>query len=83
MHQYKKDIQSVDQFIKQKSNYFLNDPFSENYFSDVIMDWSFLKTYLFHTKLDNIKTILSLSIAIDYKLKNIKNNHINTLNKGF
>jgi len=47
------------------------------------MDWNFLKTYLFHTKLDNIKTIVSLSIAIDYKLKTIKNHYINTLNKGF
>ena len=83
MHQYKKDIQSVDQFIKQKSNLYLNDPSSENLFSDVIMDWSFLKTYLFRTKLDNIKTILSLSISIDYKLKTIKNHYINTLNKGF
>jgi len=82
-HEYKKNIESVDTFIKQKSNIFLNDPVAEKQFSDVILDWNFLRANLLHQQIKNPKTIFSLSTTIDYKLNTIKDNYINKLNQGF
>jgi hypothetical protein len=82
-HEYKKNIENVDKFIKQQSNLFLNDPVSGKLFSDVIIDWNFFRSNIFHQTIKNPKTIFSLSTAIDYKLKEIKNRYIQKLNQGF
>jgi hypothetical protein len=82
-HEYKKNIEDVDKFIKQKSNLFLNDPVSGKLFSDVIIDWNFFRSNIFHKTIKNPKTIFSLSTAIDHKLKEIKNRYIQKLNQAF
>ncbi len=82
-HEYQKNIESVDKFIKEKSNLFLNDPIAEKQFSDVILDWNFFRANLLHDEIQNPKTIFSLSTSIDYKLKTIKDNYIKKLNQGF
>ncbi len=83
MHEYKKNIASVDNFIKEKSNLFLNDPVAEKQFADVIIDWNFYRANLLHENAKNPKTIFSLSTSIDYKLRNIKERYIKSLNKNF
>jgi len=83
LHEYKKNIESVDRYIKEKSNMFLNDPIAENDFADVILDWNFFRSNLLNTQIQNPKTIFSLSTSIDYKLKTIKNKYIDNLNQQF
>jgi len=82
-HEYKRNIENVDRFIKEKSNQFLNDPVAENDFSDVILDWNFFRANLLNSQIQNPKTIFSLSTSIDYKLKTIKDNYIEKLNQLF
>jgi len=83
MHEYQKNIASVDSFIKQKSNLFLNDPIADKEFSDVIIDWNFYRANLLHQNAKNPKTIFSLSTTIDYKLRNIKDQYIKSLSNNF
>ena len=75
-HEYKKNIESVNQFLKTKSNTFLNDPVAGKIFADIIVDWNFLKANLLSQMVKNPKTVFSLVTAIDFKLKNIKNSYI-------
>ncbi len=75
-HEYKKNIESVNQFLKTKSNTFLNDPVAGQSFADIIVDWNFLKANLLSQMVKNPKTVFSLVTAIDFKLKNIKNAYI-------
>jgi len=83
LHEYQKNIKSVDDFIKKNSNKFLNDPVSAGIFSDIIIDWNFFRANILHTKQQNPKTIFSLSTTMDYKLKMIKNKYIKALNSDF
>jgi len=83
LHEYKKNIESVDRYIKEKSNKFLNDPVAGNDFSDVILDWNFFRSNLLNPQIQNPKTIFSLSTSIDYKLKTIKDKYIEKLNQQF
>ena len=75
-HEYQKNIESVNQFLKSKSNMFLNDPIAGQYFADIIVDWNFLKANLLSKMVKNPKTVFSLVTTIDFKLKNIKNAYI-------
>jgi len=83
MHEYQKNIKSVNDFIKKKSNLFLNDPVAGTVFPDVIVDWNFLRANLLHTSSKNPKTVFSLVTAIDFKLKDIKNTYIENLTRDF
>jgi len=83
MHEYQKNIKNVDEFIKENSNKFLNDPISGNVFSDIIIDWNFFRSNVLHTKQHNPKTVFSLSTTIDYKLKTIKDRYIQKMNDNF
>ncbi len=83
MHEYQKNIASVNKFIKEKSNIFLNDPVAGKHFSDVIIDWNFLRANLLDGNAKNPKTVFSLVTAIDFKLKNIKDAYIKNLLKDF
>ncbi len=83
MHEYQKNIASVNQFIKEKSNIFLNDPVAGKQFADVIIDWNFLRANLLDENSKNPKTVFSLVMAIDFKLKNIKDAYIQNLLKDF
>ena len=75
-HEYQKNIESVNQFLKSKSNEFLNDSVAGQSFADIIVDWNFLKANLLSQIVKNPKTVFSLVTAIDFKLKNIKNAYI-------
>jgi len=83
MHEYQKNIKNIDDFIKRKSNYFLNDSVAGAFFPDVIVDWNFLRTNLLHPRIKNPKTVFSLTTGIDFKLKSIKNTYIENLTKDF
>ncbi|HFX17799.1 MAG TPA: hypothetical protein ENK64_01490 [Flavobacteriales bacterium] len=83
MHEYQKNIAKVNAFVKEKSNQFLNDPVAGKYFSDVIVDWNFLKANLLKADAKNPKTVFSLVASIDYKLRIIKNAYIENLSKDF
>ncbi len=83
MHEYQKNISHVNQFIKEKSNLFLNDPMAEKLFADVIIDWNFLRANLFSKQAKNPRTVFSLVTAIDFKLKSIKELYIESLTKDF
>ena len=82
-HEYQKNIDSVNQFIKSKSNEFLNDPVAGQSFADIIVDWNFLKANLLSKTVKNPKTVFSLVTAIDFKLKNIKNTYVKEWLKDF
>ena len=82
-HEYQKNISNVSQFIKKKSNEFLNDPVAEENFSAIIVDWNFLKTNLLSKTSKNPKTVLSLVTAMDFKLKYIKNTYVKHWGKDF
>ena len=82
-HEYQKNIESVNQFIKSKSNVFLNDPVAGRSFADIIVDWNFLKANLLNQAVKNPKTVFSLATAIDFKLKNIKNTYAKEWLKDF
>ena len=79
LHQYKKNINEIDNFIKEKSNAFLNDPVTENFFQDFILDWNFFRANLLHPTLKNPKTVFSLSNSMDYQLTKVKNKYIDIL----
>ncbi len=83
MHEYQKNITHVNQFIKEKSNVFLNDPVAGKLFADVIIDWNFLRANLFSEQSKNPKTVFSLVTAIDFKLKTIKERYIENLTQDF
>jgi Fe-S cluster assembly iron-binding protein IscA len=83
LHQYKKNIEEIDTFIKEKSNIFLNDPIAGKYFSNIIVDWNFYRSNLLHKTLQTPKTVYILSTSIDYKLTKIKENYIENLNDTF
>ncbi len=83
LHEYQKNIKSVNQFFKTKSNIFLNDRIAGENFSDIIADWNFLKTNLLNKTLKNPKTVLSLVTAMDFKLKNIKNAYVDAWRRDF
>ena len=80
-HNYQKNIDKINEFIAQKSNTFLNDPIVGQYFPDFILDWNFLKANLQSEKYRNPKTIFSMSVSIDYHLKQIKDAYFNKLNR--
>ena len=82
-HEYQKNIQNVSQFIKTKSNRFLNDSVAGENFSDIIVDWNFLKVNLLSKASKHPKTVLSLVTSMDYQLKNIKNTFVNQWRKDF
>jgi len=82
-HEYQKNIKNVNDFVKNKSNHFLNDSVAGPVFSDIIIDWNFLKTNLLNSDLKNPRTVFSLATSIDFKLKNIKNKYIKNLTKDF
>lgn len=82
-HEYHKNIEKVNQFLKTKSNTFLNDPVAGENFSNIIVDWNFLKVNLLSNVSKNPKTVLSLVTAMDFKLKNIKNEYVKKWGKGF
>ncbi len=82
-HEYQKNIESVNTFLKSKSNKFLNDPLAGKIFSDIIVDWNFLKANLLNQNSKNPKTVFSLVTTMDFKLKNIKNNYTKTWIKQF
>lgn len=81
LHDYQNNIKKINDFIADKSNAFLNDPIIGKYFPDFILDWNFLKANLKSTKYKNPKTIFSMSVSIDYHLKQIKDAYFNKLNK--
>ena len=83
LHEYQKNISNVSQFLKTKSNIFLNDPVAGENFADIIVDWNFLKANLFSTMSKNPKTVLSLVTAMDFKLKNIKNSYVKKWRRDF
>ena len=82
-HEYQKNIANVSQFLKAKSNTFLNDPIAGESFSDIIVDWNFLKANLLSSISKNPKTVLSLVTAMDFKLKNIKTAYVKKWRKDF
>jgi len=79
LHQYQKNIAEIDNFIKEKSNVFLNDPVTEGFFQDFILDWNFFRANLLHPSIKNPKTVFSLSNSIDYQLFKVKNKYIDLL----
>ena len=81
MHEYQKNTEKINTFIIDKSNTFLNDPIIGTYFPEFIKDWNFLKNNLQHPTYKNPKTVFSMSISIDYHLKQVKDALINKLNK--
>jgi len=83
MHEYQKNIKYVNNFVKNKSNHFLNDSVAGRVFSDIIIDWNFLRANLLHPTMKNPKTVFSLVTSIDFKLKNIKEKYIENLTKDF
>jgi len=83
VHEYQKNIKSVDDFIKQNSNKFLNDPVSAETFADIIIDWNFFRANILHQNQFNPKTVFTLSTTMDYKLKTIKDKYIEGLNRDF
>ncbi len=82
-HEYQKNIESVNRFLKSKSNEFLNDPVAGQSFADIIVDWNFLKANLLSKMSKNPKTVFSLVTSIDFKLKNIKNTYVTEWLKDF
>ncbi len=82
-HEYQKNIASVNEFIKSKSNIFLNDAIAGENFADIIVDWNFLKANLLSKISKNPKTVLSLVMSMDFKLKNIKNAYVEQWKKDF
>ncbi len=76
MHEYQKNIQKAEGFIKNKSDQILNDPVAGKYILEVIVDWNFLKSNLQHPTQKNPKTIFMLSVSIDYHLRQIKNRFV-------
>ncbi len=79
LHEYEKNINEIDTFIKQKSNLLLNDNNKEQIFVRIISDWNFFRANLFHQKMKNIRTIFSLSTSMDYKLDKLKHNYLDKL----
>ncbi len=80
LHQYQNNINEIDNFIKVKSNAFLNDPTTDNFFSDFILDWNFFRANLLHPTIRNPKTVFSLSNSINYRLLKVKNKYIDNFN---
>ncbi len=80
-HNFRNNVDKINDFIAQKSNTFLNDPIVGKYFPDFILDWNFLKANLQSEKYKNPKTIFSMSVSIDYHLKQIKDAYFDKLNK--
>jgi hypothetical protein len=78
-HEYQKNIDETDTFIKEQSNMLLNDNSKEQSFVRIITDWNFFRANLFHIKMKNVRTIFSLSTSMDYKLGAIKDGYINSL----
>jgi len=79
LHQYSKNIEEIDNFIKNKSNVFLNNPSTEKFFQGFILDWNFFRANLLHPKLKNPKSIFSLSNTMDYHLNKVSNKLIDSL----
>jgi len=79
LHQYKKNIEEIDNFIKNKSNVFLNDPATGELFQGFILDWNFFRANLLHPQLKNPKSIFSLSNTMDYHLNKIADKLIDSL----
>jgi hypothetical protein len=78
-HEYQKNIERIDTFIKEQSNMLLNDNSKEQSFVRIITDWNFFRANLFHLKMKNVRTIFSLSTSMDYKLKTTKDAYLNSL----
>ncbi len=83
MHEYQKNIQKAESFIRDNSDKILNDPVAGNYILQVIVDWNFLKSNLEHPTQKNPKTIFMLSVSIDYHLRQIKNRFIQKMVNTF
>jgi len=76
MHEYKKNIEQAEKFIRNNSDKILNDTVAGSYILEVIVDWNFLKSNLQHPTQKNPQTIFMLSVSIDYHLRQIKNRFV-------
>ncbi len=77
IHEYQKNINQSEDFIKRNSNKILNNVISGQYFPEIILDWNFYKKNLY-SKINHPKTVFVLSISIDYHLKLLKDKYIIT-----
>ncbi len=74
--QFLSDIVKMNLIIKDKSNGMLNDILFEKKFLLLINDWNFFKRNINFSKMNNIKTVFSLSLNMNEKLNEIASNYL-------